>query len=30
VVLSDDVGEALGTIFAGEYLVGHQRIRRRI
>ena len=26
-VLSDNVGEALGTIFAGEYLVGHLRIR---
>ena len=24
VVLSDDVGEALGTIFASEYLVGHR------
>ena len=26
VVLSDDVGEALGTVFAGEYLVGHRRV----
>jgi hypothetical protein len=25
VVLADDVGEALGTVFASENLVGHRR-----